>query len=114
MDNDNLQTMTKFDSILQSQRLQMIKAAIPYLSNDSQKIFSILTKYLELMRTITLSNDSNFALQICSVTEENQSVKTQSLLKEIRPYCTKNESDTIDMIIDILQMYDTYELLLQQ
>lgn len=113
MDNDALTTMTKFDSILQNRHLQMIKAAIPYLSKDSQKIFSILTKYMELIKTVELSYDDNSALSMCSIDEENQNTKSLSLLQEIRPFCDSKEIETVDMFIDILQMYATYESLLQ-
>lgn len=113
MDTDTLQTMTKFDSILQNRRLQMMKAAIPYLSKDSQKFFSILTKYLELIKTVELNYDDNSALSMCSVTEGNQKTKTLSFLQEIRPFCNLAEAETVDMFIDILQMYETYESLLQ-
>ncbi|MGN0312341.1 MAG: hypothetical protein ACI4CC_06155 [Lachnospiraceae bacterium] len=112
METDALKTMTTFDSLLQSNRLQMLKAAIPYMSGSSRKTLSILTKYLELSKTIQMSSDENSALCMCSASSDDKKETTISMLQEIKPYCTEKEKESVDFFIDFLQMYGTYEAIL--
>ena len=112
MQEDPLKTMTTFDSILQSRQLQMMKAAIPYMPKKTQKMFSVFTKYFELIKTIEMNHKEDSALSMCSITTENSKVKLLSLLQEIRPYCNKTENETIDLIVDVFQMVEAYESML--
>ncbi|SFP94867.1 hypothetical protein SAMN02910358_00222 [Lachnospiraceae bacterium XBB1006] len=112
MDENVLKTMTTFDSLLQSQHLQMLKAAIPYLSGNAKNTLSILCKLLELKKTIQMSVDETSALSMCSVTPEEGGSNILLLLKEIRPYCTKAEQENVDFFVDVFQMYETYASML--
>ena len=72
MENDTLNKMTTFDSLLQSQNLQLLKAAIPYLSGPPQKALSVLTKYVEFIKTVQMSTDTSSALSMCSVKSKDK------------------------------------------
>ncbi|MBE5905338.1 MAG: hypothetical protein E7277_00905 [Lachnospiraceae bacterium] len=112
MGENALNTMTTFDTLLQSQHLQMLKAAIPYLSGNAKNTLSILCKILELKKTIQMSADETSALSMCSVKPEEGCSNVLLMLKEIRPYCSKKEQESVDFFTDVFQMYETYSSML--
>lgn len=114
MDDNTLKTMTTFDSLLQSDHLMMLKAAIPYLSGDARKTLSIICKFLELKKTVKMSEDESSALSMCSAPCTEGELNTVLMLKEIRPYCNKKEQENVDFFIDVFQMYDTYSSMVNQ
>lgn len=107
-----LKTMTTFDSLLQSQHLQMLKAAIPYLSGNAKTTLSILCKVLELKKTIQMSEDENSALRMCSANADDDNSNVVMMLKEIRPFCNAKEQESVDFFMDVFQMYETYTSML--
>ncbi|MEG0804984.1 MAG: hypothetical protein RR364_01720 [Lachnospiraceae bacterium] len=109
MDQDSLKTMTPFDAVLQTQQLQMMKAAIPYLSTESRKALSMFIKCTELFNTMHVMEDEQSMLQICSLDDsEKQPV---AMLQELRTYCSGKDQENIDMLINFYQMFETYETL---
>lgn len=50
----NVEQMTPLDQMIAQDQLQMLKAAIPYASFGLQPSLAILSKWLELQRTIQL------------------------------------------------------------
>lgn len=109
MEQENLAFMTTFDNLIQSKQLLILKAAIPYLSGNSQKALSIFSKYYELLKTIQISQGENSELSMCSVNTQTPMEKPLQLLKDIRCYCNDSEKETIDFFVDFFQMYETYE-----
>lgn len=110
------QGLTPFDSMVSDSRLQMIKAAIPYLSNREQQFLSIYVKYIELNHTFRLvgNTDSN-ALSSCSVDEEHHT--TADMLSAIKQYCSDKEKEMIDLLSNFMsayQMYHAYQELMPQ
>lgn len=109
MEQDNFNPMTTFDNLIQNKQLLILKAAIPYLTGNSQKALSIFSKYYELIKTVQITHGENSALSMCSINTDNPSEKPIQLLKDIRCYCSDTEKETIDFFMDFLQMYETYE-----
>lgn len=114
MDENVLKTMTTFDSLLQSEHLLMLKAALPYMSTEIQKNLSIVCKYMELSKTIKMSHDNNSALSMCSVQSDDTKTNTLLMLQEVRPFCNEREKESVDFFVDFLQMYETYSTILSQ
>lgn len=108
--------LTPFDNMVSDNQLQIIKAAIPYLSNREQQFFSIYVKYIELDHTLKLvSNSDSNSLSACSIGEEPHS--TADMLSAIKQYCTEKEKEMIDLISNFLsayQMYHAYQELIPQ
>jgi len=108
--------LTPFDHLVSDNQLQIIKAAIPYLSNREQQFFSIYVKYIELEHTLKLFSNSNTnALSACSVGDEQHS--TAEMLSAIKQYCTEKEKEMIDLISNFFsayQMYHAYQDLMPQ
>lgn len=108
--------LTPFDHMVSDNQLQIIKAAIPYLSNREQQFFSVYVKYIELEHTLKLVGDSNSnVLSSCSIGENPNS--TSDMLTAIKQYCSEKEKEMIDLISNFLsayQMYHTYQELIPQ
>ena len=52
--NENQFRLTDFDYLTADPKLQMLKAAIPYLPVSQQRVFSLLVKIQELQRAQSL------------------------------------------------------------
>lgn len=99
--------LTPFDHMVSDNQLQIIKAAIPYLSNREQQFFSIYVKYIELDHTLKLVSDANSnVLSSCSIGENSHS--TSDMLTAIKQYCTEKEKEMIDLISNFLSAYQMY------
>ena len=48
--------MTTLDQMVNDDSLQMMKAAIPYVSPNGRKTLSLLTKFMELRKTMSMFN----------------------------------------------------------
>lgn len=108
--NDSFSNITTFDSLVQTQQLQIIKAAIPYIQTSEQKFLSIYVKFLELNQTIHLFNKKDNALKACSVDTETESPTELPIrmLNDVRCYCTDSEKETIDMILNFFSAFELY------
>ena len=99
--------LTPFDHMVSDNQLQIIKAAIPYLSSREQQFFSVYVKYIELEHTLKLVSDSNSnVLSSCSIGENPHS--TSDMLTAIKQYCTEIEKEIIDLISNFLSAYQMY------
>lgn len=110
MEQETQNNPTTFDSLIQDRQLQIMKAAIPYINNTNQKTMAFLIKFLELQRTVSIFNNPSASMQICSVAEEEEPLPVQ-MLNAVREFCTEKEQETIDMLMNYVQMFSAYETL---
>lgn len=109
MSNDQTLRMTELDYLTASPRLQMIKAALPYINIQEQRIFSLLVKIGELERTVQLfGKQEEGELGICSL-EEDAPSSPVDMLNAMKPFGTEAEQDFIDLIINFLQGSQLYQ-----
>lgn len=95
--------LTDFDCLIGDHHLQMLKAALPYVNVSEQKFLSILVKYQELRRTISLFDEEETAsLGICSL-GETASRSPLDMLEAMKPFGNPQEQDFIDMICNLMQ-----------
>lgn len=107
MEQETPKNTTALDSLIQDRQLQMLKAAVPYISNSSQKTIAFLIKFMELERTVSIFNNPEASLKMCSVSESDEPPVLQ-LLSDLREYCTEKEQETLDMIMNYMQMFSAY------
>lgn len=110
MEQETQKNTTTFDDLIQDRQLQMLKAAIPYINNSNQRTMAFLVKFMELERTVSLFSSPQASLQICSVPEEEEPLPLQ-MLNTLREFCTEKEQETIDMLMNFVQMFSAYETL---
>lgn len=106
---DNQSTLTSFDAMTFSNRIQILKTLFPYMPPASQKLLSSYIKASELstaLRMCEISGEAN--LSACSDPKKKSPLE---LLNEIKGYCSKNEQSNIDMALNFFsafQMYQTF------
>lgn len=110
MEQETANHATTLDALIQDRQLQMMKAAIPYINNSNQKTMAFLIKFLELQRTIHIFDSPNASMQICSVQEDEEPLPLQ-MLNALREFCTEKEQETLDLLMNYLQMFSAYETL---
>lgn len=109
MSNEQTLKMTELDYLTAAPHLQMIKAALPYINIQEQRIFSLLVKIGELERTVQLfGKKEEGELGICSL-EEDAPASPLDMLNAMKPYGTEAEQDFIDLIINFLQGSQLYQ-----
>ena len=109
MSNEQTLKMTELDYLTAAPHLQMIKAALPYINIQEQRIFSLLVKIGALERTVQLfGNKEEGELGICSL-EEDAPASPLDMLNAMKPYGTEAEQDFIDLIINFLQGSQLYQ-----
>ncbi|KAI4447484.1 hypothetical protein C823_002003 [Eubacterium plexicaudatum ASF492] len=72
-----------------------------------QKEILTLIKAIELKKSIDLIDSDDTSLSICS--GENPMENTLHMLGDIRQFCSEQEQEHIDMILNIFSMFSTYE-----
>ena len=85
---------TPFDYMTQTRELQMLKTMLPYMKDAQKKQFAILIKYMELQNTVQVFSQED---------------KVMSMLNDLRNFCSAKEQETIDMLINMFSMLETYE-----
>lgn len=93
---------TNLDYLSGNHHLQMMKAALPYMSVPEQRMLSMFVKVQELSRTMRLFEDEEVAVMgICSL--ENEAPTTENMLRAIKSYANPKEQGFIDLFSIVLR-----------
>ena len=98
---------TSFDYMTQNRQLQMMKTILPYMKEAQKKQFAILIKYMELQNTIQIFSQEDKVLSMCFVDEESNNMV--AMINDLRQFCSEKEQETLDMLINMFSMLETYE-----
>lgn len=105
-EHENEHTPPVLDTLIQNRPIQMLKAIVPYLYEPQQRMVSMMVRMIELQRTMQLFDTTPEMqaqeLRICS--NESPTERTHQILNVLREYCTPQERDQIDMILNILDL----------
>ena len=105
-EHENEHTPPVLDTLIQNRPIQMLKAIVPYLYEPQQRMVSMMIRMIELQRTMQLFDAAPEMqaqeLRICS--NESPTERTQQILNVLREYCTPQERDQIDMLLNILDI----------
>lgn len=105
-EHENEHTPPVLDTLIQNRPTQMLKAIVPYLYEPQQRIVSMMVRMIELQRTMQLFDAAPEMqaqeLRICS--NESPTERTHQILNVLREYCTPQERDQIDMILNLLDI----------
>ncbi|MCI6676602.1 MAG: hypothetical protein MSG78_06870 [Clostridiales bacterium] len=80
----------------------MIKASLPYLSNDTRKLFLTYLKINEVMHT--LQDFDKEQEEIFSSSSVNEEERENGLFQAICTFCTPKEQEMINTILNLNQM----------
>ncbi|MFT4105315.1 MAG: hypothetical protein QM657_06080 [Lacrimispora sp.] len=104
MNNEQNLQANDLDSLIGDNHLQMMKAALPYMSVPQQRSFSFFIKFNELRRTINLFEGGEVAaMGLSAPTEREQSDFPIDMLNTIKPFGSPSEQDLIDLMINFMQ-----------
>ncbi|MDD6037963.1 MAG: hypothetical protein PUD20_04065 [bacterium] len=104
-------TPTAFDSHLQNHTLQILKTAIPYIPTERQCMLATIIKVMELSLANSLFEKEEPALQMCE--GQSSSARMLQMLDAIRPLCDSSSQSSIDLITNMVSMYDLYGTMMQ-
>ena len=95
--NENQFKLTDFDYRTADPKLQMLKAAIPYLPVSQQRAVSLLVKIQELQRAQSLFDGEEISAMGLSPSTPKPATPIQ-LLQIIKPYAGPREREMIEML----------------
>ena len=100
MNNEKNSQPVDLDSLIGDNHLQMMKAALPYMSVTEQRFISLFVKFNELRRTVQLFEDEEVAaMGICSTGESTEKPASPiDMLGAIKPFGTPTEQDLICLL----------------
>lgn len=96
MDETNVTQLTPFDAMVSQESMQLMKASLPYLPVNMQRMLAIYAKFTELTNTISYFRQMTPELQMMSSPKAMQPL---DLLNEIKPYTGRNMQNNIDQIL---------------
>lgn len=93
---------TDFDYWSSEPRLQMLKAALPFMDLSQQRTLSLLVRVQELQHTMNLYGQlQDPEMGICAL--ERPASSPIEMLQAIRPYAPARDQDFIDVVINFIQ-----------
>ena len=94
---ENQFKMTDFDYLTADPKLQMLKAASPYLPVAQQRIFSLFVKVQEVKRAQSIFEGEEVSAMGLSPSTPKPATPMQ-LLQIIKPYASPKEREMIEML----------------
>ena len=103
--------LTAIDKIANQNHLQMLKAAIPYLPEHTQKMFCFCVKFMELQNIISYYSTPFRALHSCSM--EKKSLNIAEVLNDIGNYCDKDEKKIVYQISNLMTTMELFSIMME-
>lgn len=101
--------LTALDQIANRNHLQIMKALIPYLPSDKQKMISLYIKFLELQNVMGFFRQP--APQLKSCASEGDSASPSDMLQDIRNYCDDSEKEMVDQLSNMLSAMELFSMM---
>lgn len=91
--------LTDLDYAIGDRRMQMLKAAIPYMEIPQQRTLSMFIKWRELVRTMEFFNENGDGMMsVCSL--EKGHTSPADMLAAVKPYAGPGEQEIIDLLVN--------------
>ena len=103
--------LTAIDQIANRNHLQIIKAALPYLPRNEQKMISCCIKVMELQNVMRFFSRPSFQLQACEAGGDPPQLS--DLLGDIRRCCDDSEQQLIDQLSNLMNTMELYAMMAQ-
>ena len=88
-------------SIFDSHYLEIMKAALPYMTPQAQKSVEILIKAEEFVEAVHTFEDTS---ELSAASIRREQVEPEIILNQIKSLCTKEEQTMIDHLLNIITM----------
>lgn len=100
---------TLFDMQTQSHDLQIMKAMVPYLELNRQKMFAMMIKFMELQRTFRSFPGNSLSIQ--SLGQESGQERMMRMLSDISEQCNAQERENMDMLLNLIQIMSVSDIM---
>lgn len=93
-------------------RMEMLKAALPYIPVSMQKFLNIYLGFEELFNAISMIKNGPILYMDSADYSKNKLGNTEELVKVLRGFCSPKENELIDMFFNMsrmMNMYDSYK-----
>ncbi len=107
MEQENL--FTEYDDLVQTRELQMMKSLLPFVGTKHQKPLAIFIQSLQFQNAIRVFQNNENALSACSVNVSSEAEKRSAMIQTLRNFCTPKEKETIDNLLNILCVMESYD-----
>ena len=107
MEQDQL--FTDYDNLVQTRELQMMKSMLPFVALKQQKPLAILIQSLQFRNTIRMFQNNENALSACAINTTNENEKRNAMIQTLRNFCTPKEKETIDTLLNIMCVMESYD-----
>lgn len=108
--NENNTNQPVVDTLIQSRELQMLKSMVPYIEGSRQRMICLIIRLVELQKTIQLFDAEPqmqaAELHICA--NESPTERTCHMLNAMKEFCSPQEQENIDMILNFYDIYASY------
>lgn len=104
--------LTALDQIANQNHLQLVKAVLPYVRPDGQKMLSVCIKMMELQNILQFYARGDYCVSACAVPGEPPQLL--DILADIRSYCEPGEQEMIDQCIQLMSAMELYSMFSQQ
>lgn len=121
MEEQSTKTITEFDSLFTTNRIQLLKILLPRLAPDQQNVFAVYIKLLELQYTLSLLRRHPTARmmgdrkQLSADFIHGDNSGTMELLDEMLPFSGPKERARIEniknMIMNLKKMQEMMEMI---
>ena len=98
---------TPFDEVTQTKELQMLKTMIPYMSKPTQQQMTMMVHYISLMNSMKIISQ---APALSDAETESPADRRLTMLNALKKYCSKNEQETIDNMLNIFSILENREI----
>ena len=105
MEQENL--ITEYDGLVQTRELQMMKAMLPFVNAKNQMPLAMLIQMMEFQNTMRIFRENANALSAFSI--NNESDRRNAMLQTLKKFCTPKEKETIDTILNIMCVIESYD-----
>jgi len=99
MDENELGSITAFDSLFTTNRIQMMKVLLPYLQPEQQGAVAVCIKAMELNYTLSFFRNNPHALPFRLPHKSD----TSQLWDEILPFCGPEERGKVENMKNMMQ-----------
>ena len=105
-DNEN-EFVSEFDDMTTTDRIRMLKAALPYVDIGMQRYMAIYIKFLELMYTISYFR--NEPQKFSAHFTKCKSSDPREIMNGLKKYCSKSEQASVEQILQMMQAFEMYK-----
>lgn len=109
MDEPQEPKMTPFDQMINDDRLQMLKASIPYVPLQMQGFLSVFAEIIELQNVLSLSRRPP---NLRMMSQGAHSSSLLDMLQDIGHYANGNLKETFDSLssaLSMMQMFQSFQ-----